>query len=213
MKRKFDYHGLIGEGNPLLRYPLLLEAAIEEFSKKKFEDASLNDILKNADMSKGSFYYNMGDKFGLYLAMMDIIVVKKKTFFIPLLAERQDNGEFFDTIKLVVRATIEYMYADERLYHLSNRFMEVNEELKIRIMEYFPYDFSQIFDGLIRAAIQEGQVGDNFTPEFVSKILEVLFSNLHKFISPNRKTEETLVVMEQMVDLIQYGISVNKEDE
>lgn len=58
MRRNFDYNVLIGEDNPLLRYPQLQEAAINEFSMKKYEDASLNDILKNAGMSKGSFYHH-----------------------------------------------------------------------------------------------------------------------------------------------------------
>lgn len=70
-KREFNYRALIGEDNPLLRYPELREAAIDEFSQRRYGDASLNDILKKAGMSKGSFYHHFGDKFGLYVAMMD----------------------------------------------------------------------------------------------------------------------------------------------
>jgi hypothetical protein len=58
--KNFDYRLLLGENNPLLRFPKLQEAAINEFSLNKFEDASLNDILKNADMSKGSLYHHFG---------------------------------------------------------------------------------------------------------------------------------------------------------
>jgi len=89
LKKNFDYHGLLGEGNPLLRYPLLLDAAIDEFSQRTFEDASLNDILKNANMSKGSLYHHFGDKFGLYLSLMDIIIKKKISYFIPLVQKKE----------------------------------------------------------------------------------------------------------------------------
>ena len=36
-----------------MRYPRLLEAAIDEFAMRRYEDASLNDILKKSGMSKG----------------------------------------------------------------------------------------------------------------------------------------------------------------
>ncbi len=74
---KAFYYRLLGEDNPLLRYPGLYEAALNEFALKDFEDASLNVILEKAKMSKGSLYHNFGDKFGLYIAMTDLIVKKK----------------------------------------------------------------------------------------------------------------------------------------
>ena len=95
MRKRFDYTALMGEGNPLLRYPRLLEAAIDEFSKKKFEEASLNDILKNSGISKGSLYHHFGGKFGLYLAMMDIIVKRSCLTFILLCAKSGQWQRFF----------------------------------------------------------------------------------------------------------------------
>ena len=95
MRRNFDYHSLMGDGNPLLRYPQLQEAAIDEFSMKKFEEASLNDILKNSGMSKGSLYHHFGDKFGLYLAMVDIIVKKKLSYFYPAMRRKRTAAAIF----------------------------------------------------------------------------------------------------------------------
>ena len=79
---KAFYYRLLGEDNPLLRYPELYDATLNEFAQKDFDDASLNNILKEANMSKGSLYHNFGDKFGLYLAMMDMIVRKKNKLFL-----------------------------------------------------------------------------------------------------------------------------------
>jgi len=38
----------------------LLKAALDEFSSKSYEEASLNRIIKNAGMSKGSKYLKKG---------------------------------------------------------------------------------------------------------------------------------------------------------
>ncbi|MBH1941834.1 TetR/AcrR family transcriptional regulator [Mobilitalea sibirica] len=212
MKKNFDYHGLIGEGNPLLRYPQLLEAAIDEFSQKKFEDASLNDILKKADMSKGSLYHHFGDKFGLYLALMDIIIKKKVSFFVPFLQKREDSGDFFDTVRDVIRGTSDFMFADERLHHLFNRNMEAGKELTEQLIQYFPYNYGAWFHKLICSAIESGQIDKKYSPEFIVKILEIMFSNVHKLLPQQVTPEQAIEAIDQMVTMMQYGIAAKKED-
>ena len=136
-KREFNYQAPIGEGNPLLRYPELKEAAVDEFALKRYEDASLNDILRKAGMSKGSFYHHFGDKFGLYLAMIDIIAQKKLSFFYPLMERQLDTNDFFGTLKALMRATAEFMLVDERLHHLSNRLMEESDDFRSRLYSFW----------------------------------------------------------------------------
>ena len=50
---------------PLAR---LLLAAESELAQKGFHAASLNDILKAAEVSKGSFYHHFEDKEALFVA-------------------------------------------------------------------------------------------------------------------------------------------------
>lgn len=208
LKRNFNYFGLLGEENPLLRYPQLLEAAIDEFSQKKFEDASLNDIIKNANMSKGSLYHNFGDKFGLYLSLMDIVLKKKISFFSKILKQRQDSGDFFGTVKEMVRLTMEFLFVDKRIHHLFNRNLEASDELKIQILEFFPYDYNQGFSELILSAIKSGQIDSRYSTQFITTILEILFSNSHKLLSSDNTSEEILDTIDQLIDLMQFGISV-----
>lgn len=53
------------------RKKTILDAARQEFVSKGFRDASLNGIIKNAGISKGSLYYYFEDKSDLYLTVMD----------------------------------------------------------------------------------------------------------------------------------------------
>ena len=210
MKDYIDYKRLLGEGNPLKRYPRLFEAALDEFSQKKFEDASLNDILKAAEMSKGSLYHHFGDKFGLYLCMIDVFVNKKLAFFHEYLA-KQDPGNFFGVMKQLMRATMEYMLVDERMHHLSNRIMEISEELRTRILEYYPYDFRQGFGPLIGAAIRSGQIDSRYSEGFVAKVLEILLMNSHKFLSPETDIDGFVGTIDRIIDFMQYGMAAKKE--
>lgn len=207
MRKKFDYNALIGEGNPLLRYPQLRDAAIDEFSSKKYEDASLNDILKKSGMSKGSLYHHFGDKFGLYLSMIDVIVKKKLSYFYPAMRQKADgNSDFFSSLKEIMRGTMEFMLEDKRLHHLFNRIMEESDEFKNRLYSFFPYDYNRYFSDYIYKAVKSGQIDSRYPPEFVTTVIEIMFSNLHKLIS-SRDPDGLIDTANQVVDMIQHGIS------
>ncbi|GEM_PF-1962845 len=57
--------------NFLKSNPNLYEAALSEFSTKTFSEASLNEIIKQSNFNKGSFYYRFNEKKELYFALID----------------------------------------------------------------------------------------------------------------------------------------------
>ncbi len=206
MKKTFNYRELLGPENPLLRFPLLYDAAVDEFSQKKFAEASLNDILRKAEMSKGSLYHHFGDKFGLYLAVMDRIAVKKLEFFQPLIQKGVDVADFFATILSIARETMAFMFQDERMYHLTNRLLEEGPEWISKLIEYFHYDFTSGFGALVDAAAASGQIDSRYPPELVTKVLEILLTNLHK-LTPGKTPEEAVQLLEQTMGIMQYGLN------
>lgn len=210
MKKNIDYKGLLGQENPIKRFPLLLEAALDEFSNKKFDEASLNDILKKAGISKGSFYHHFGDKFALYVCLADTMVKKKIAFFTPILAQNKDIADFFGFMKNLIRAIVEYMLADQRTVHLANRYLE-DAKLWEKIIPLFEYDYSQDFGPLIESAIKAGTISSRFSPEFIAKVIEVLFTNAHKLIEKG-SADAGVELIEQLLRMIQYGIAADRED-
>lgn len=56
----------------------IFDAAVLEFSSKPFKDASINQIIKKAQIPKGSFYQYFEDKEDLYLYMMKRIEGEKR---------------------------------------------------------------------------------------------------------------------------------------
>ncbi len=210
MRKHFDYRGLIGAENPLARFPLLYEAAVDEFSQKKWEEASLNDILRSAGMSKGSFYYHFGDKFGLYLALADRIIDRKKGYLAPRAAGEALTGDFFDAVLALSRGVMDFMCKDERLYHLSNRILEAGPALIDRVSPYFAGGVGDAFGPLVRRAVETGQIDRRFPAPFVAKVLEVFLTNLHHFTGTG-DTESAYGQLVKAVDMLRNGLSAGKE--
>jgi TetR/AcrR family transcriptional regulator len=210
---KAFYYRLLGEDNPLLRYPELYEAALSEFAQKGYEETSLNSILKEANMSKGSLYHNFGDKFGLYLALMDMIVRKKTAFFADALKQRPRELDFFLTVKQLVKATIEFMHADERLYQVLNHNLEASEEFRQQLVEIFPHSPKFGFDALTRTALEAGEIDQRYTPDFISGVFEILLEHVHRLLPPDHPGEKVESVVSQLIELTQYGMAPRKGEE
>lgn len=56
----------------------IFDAAVKEFSTRRFTDASINQIIKRAGIPKGSFYQYFNGKEDLYLYMMGKIENEKR---------------------------------------------------------------------------------------------------------------------------------------
>lgn len=208
---KAFYYRLLGDDNPLLRYPELYEAALNEFAQNDLEDASLNTILKEANMSKGSLYHNFGDKLGLYLAVMDMIVRKKTDFFSETLKRQSGKADFFTAIKQLVKATVAFMHSDERLYQILNHNLEASDEFKQQLTDIFPHSPTFGFDTLVNAALKAGEIDNRYSSAFISNVFQILLEHLHRLLPGKYPAEEIEKVINQLVDLIQYGIAKRKE--
>ncbi len=196
---------LTGAENPLPRFPQLYEAALDEFSQKSWGEASLNDILRRAGVSKGSLYHHFGDKFGLYLALMDVISRKKFEFFLPRLQGLAPGADFFGTVKLISREMMAFMFQDKRIYSLSTRLLSEEPGVLKRLQECFPDEKEQMMQALAEGAVRSGQVDGRFTPEFVRRMLDILLSNLHQ-LPGVQGTEEAYAQLELALDMMQHGL-------
>lgn len=209
MKRIIDYSSLRGSGNPLLKFPSLYDAALNEFSSSTYDDASLNEIIRNSGISKGSVYHHFGDKFGLLLCLLDLLITKKTAFFIPLLSKQDPTAGIFETLRGISHATMDYMFEQPLNYKLSLRLLEYDQKLMNKISEYFSFDFNKGFGGLVQNAVRSGQIRSDLPEDFIIKLIELLFSNIHNMMT-GKEPEEVHIAIDRVMDVLENGIAVNE---
>ena len=75
----------------------IILAAKEEFSKKLYQEASLNQIIKESNISRGSFYMYFNDKEELYFYLLD----EYKSKFEKIIRNtiEKNNGEVFSSFQ------------------------------------------------------------------------------------------------------------------
>ncbi|NLY66388.1 MAG: TetR/AcrR family transcriptional regulator, partial [Tissierellia bacterium] len=88
----------------------LINIAMKEFGEKGYENASLNNILKETGISKGTFYYHYKNKEDLYMHLLDIITEEKLKFINKEMATEESAQSIFDKFKLLVKAGMKFAH-------------------------------------------------------------------------------------------------------
>ncbi len=199
----------------------LINEALLEFGEKGYESASLNSILKEASISKGTFYYHYENKEDLYMYLMDIIVEEKLKFLSEEMSNIDDSGDIFTKLKLTIKLGMEFAHKNPGLNKFSQGFIkETGTELHNEIMRKYyvkrydylkglneEYGFKSIdyMGELIEEGYNNNEIRDDLPKKFVKQIVNYLFFNLQQIINTDN-LDEYEAAANNLVDFIKNGI-------
>lgn len=102
----------------------IFRAAMNEFSRVSYHDASINQIIMNAGISRGSFYMYFTDKADLYHYLVQTHQKKLEQRFITVLNEHQ--GDLIDTYLALFQMVITKMQVDAKRSFFEKIILNVN---------------------------------------------------------------------------------------
>lgn len=194
----------------------LMEAALDEFSKKSYEEASLNNIIKNAGISKGTFYYHYQDKNALYLSLLQSLVDVKMEFLERKMKGYVHNEELniFENLKLQARFGVELAKEHPKYYLLGLMFLrEKGNEIYEKAMTMFDDSSEAYFEIMVEKAMQKGDFRDGVSIQFVKRMLTFLLYRANEFLDTRGSEvdfDRTLFKFDELIDFIQYGLGSGK---
>ena len=107
---------------------------------KSYENASLNKIIKNTGISKGTFYYHFQDKGALYIFLHDSAYKAQIEFMnkhMIELGEDFEEKDIFERLKLLTQISVEFAIAYPKYLKLKIRYMKETETPENKkILEY-----------------------------------------------------------------------------
>lgn len=96
----------------------IFDAAVKEFSTRRFSEASINQIVKSAGIPRGSFYQYFNDKEDIYLYMYEEILREKRANYIndpPMDLE----ADIFELCIHTLKASLKWSRAKPEYYQIS----------------------------------------------------------------------------------------------
>lgn len=136
------------------------QASILEFANHTFSEASINQIVKASNISRGSFYQYFEDKEDCYLHILTMIAKEKMELF-GTIVNRSEQDSIFDEYEQMLEATIEWI-KQKPLYYQMGMYMDMDDSEFIRklikrnqaSMDYFIQLVKRDQDrGLIKSSI------------------------------------------------------------
>jgi len=166
----------------MIFYPILfglIDAATKEFGEKGYENASLNNILKEAGISKGTFYYHFNNKEELYMYLIEILIDEKKNYFAKNMTPDMLNTDIFNLLKILIKLGLEFANNSPNLSKFSIRFMkERDTEIYSKLSKKLNFERNDFLDNFIEHSYSKGELREDLPKEFVKRIISYLFMHI-----------------------------------
>jgi len=189
----------------------LLDSALDEFTRNNYESASLNTIIKNAGVSKGSFYYHFGNKENLYIYLLEHAFKQKWEFIRERNRQEPDlltGKDFFEKIRIQARFGAEFARAFPQYHRLAVMFSnEKGKEIHATGLKALKSGSESIMHEMIHSAVAEGSLRADFPEDFILKVLDFLLTHFDQiFDAPeDRQLEKMLANLDHFVEFIWRG--------
>ncbi len=180
----------------------ILMAAFEEIYQRGFQAASLNNILKNTNITKGALYHHFKNKMELGYAVVDeVIYTTLKSNWIEPLSTTDDPISVMQQIleESGKQMTEEDVRLGCPLNNLSQEMSPIDEGFRRRIIKVY-----QEFQDAIEAACERGKKAGNIRDSADSKKLAILFiATLEGCLGLAKSTQSLDILMQCGYGLIE----------
>jgi len=191
---------------------IVFNAALNEFTERSFDEASLNTIIKNGNISKGSFYYRFENKYSLYLYLLKSCNQKKWEYInsemdAPKIEENREN--IFDLFLYQAEIGMKFAYKYPRYHQLSKMFSkEKGTPLYSRILIDLGNSSDNQLESMIQTAYNRGDINKDLSLEFVTKVISHLFASFDEIFFEKKEFElkEVMDNLRQFVDFMRRGL-------
>ncbi len=190
-------------------------AAVHEFAEYGFKQASVNRIVKETAIAKGSLYQYFAGKEALYLHVFtDFVELVKQTVKEH---ESSGTGEVFSRIRFVINAGLQFIKSHPEYFRLYTRLLSEAEspcraELLAQV-RFFPIEY---FEPLIRKGQDEGTIRTDVSVELIVFMIDAVLDRFLLAISSAQGSESiwpadpgrSEKVIDQIIRLLEGGMAV-----
>lgn len=194
------------------------EAAIQEFIDYNFDNSSINRIIHESSISKGSFYQYFEDKKDLYKHIMYLIVQKKLEYLTPVLQNPFDHN-FFVIIREMYETGLRFARDNPKFVVIGNRLLSDPAHALFKEIISDNIDTSnQVFELLLQKGIERGEVRSDIDLKLVAYLISALNVQINEYYQKNITEKEdyfyddnVLETIDKFLNFLKYGIGQAKE--
>lgn len=164
---------------------LIIRTALEEFSAKDFDKASINQISKNAGLSAGNLYYYFENKEDLYMTVVEH-VMKEMNMDLTESSSTLTVDTFWESIKLGVLKRLEVSIRDREVGFFINRLFEYDTSKEMNTIEQkFKEKLRDELRVIFNMGVKIGAIRSDLPTDFLFNIHLNLVLTTNRWIASN----------------------------
>jgi TetR/AcrR family transcriptional regulator, transcriptional repressor for nem operon len=153
----------------------LIAAASHQFAHRPYSTVSLDDILAEAELTKGAMYFHFPSKQALAVAIIENLAETSRTAVTELLARRMSGLETaIDLIYLIAVQDTQHEVVRAGVRLLES--LDDNTAMPPALW----HSWIEFITTLIQKAVTEGDVVDHDDPEDIAKMLVALWVGIRR---------------------------------
>lgn len=193
----------------------ILQAAVVEFSRVPFEKVSINKIIKNADISRGSFYTYFEDKRDLLQFVFKDFIERAEALCKECLEKNQGNfWKMLEDLGRMIEEGMQKEWKDNLLDMIRIAMFQANvEEILEQCNRADAVDAPQTFENWIyeHGDWRELKSQDQeFVRITVALGIQTLMSVIGQSFKEPERTEELYRLYTKKIEILRYGACVSK---
>ena len=199
----------------------VLEAAIDEFSDRGYEKASMNVVVQKAGISKGAIFKYFGSKGGLFAFIYRIALNQVKDY-LRTVRDESYSENFFKRLEKIMTAGVDFVHRHPGLARIYYRIIFTGDgPYKSEILEELHRESLKFIQSIVEEGIQQGDLRPDIDPATTAFVLEcVLDRSLQaqlQFLDHSLKLhgaseEESHQWIQKIVELFKRGLENNSKN-
>lgn len=186
---------------------VIIEASLKEFKRVLLKDASINKIIKDAQISRGSFYNYFNDINDIYFYSLN----EYKGKLISLIKEIliKNNGELIKTTIEIYDEIINYSNKEENKNLVKNIFLNFNyqNEVRTKIYKYNidnKYEFLELISLIDKKNLNIRNDEEIFY--IIDIIIVIIIQGIIETLIDSDKKEDSKEKIHKQIEILKRGI-------
>lgn len=185
----------------------IIDAALNEFARHDFSHINIQNIVKEANISRGSFYQYFDDLNDLFDYLIQMIAIDKKTY-LNQHGLLDDKAPFFDRIGELYRLGYQYALDHPKIFHASKHMMYHMKQHQSELLMKHQDDMTTYYKTSILYDISQGRIRTDIDIDMLINVLQLFLDELLQthFIEQRFSQTEVDKRFKRFITLLKKGI-------
>ena len=192
----------------------IIDASVTEFATNGYKNASVNKIVEQAGIAKGSLFNYFKSKTLLFEYIYSIALREVKSY-LSKVREESETDDFFTRINKIIKAGINFINKHPMLAKIYFRLLNSDDSPGgKKIIKELHNEAVNYLEGFIKAGVErrEIQVTDTETTAYlleavINRILQSYYLDLFNSNSKINKNNKEWI--DQIVDTLKKGLAIS----